>query len=633
MNLMPQDDFYNHINAEWLEKTTIPEDRTRWGTFNELDVNNTKRVHKILTDMNNNYDTLTIEQQKLVSLWQMSDNFLNGKYNNQSINVYIEMFNNAKTKEQLMDVIFELFHFNGISSPINFFVYSDFNNSDMNILHIGTGGLGLPDREYYFEDSKKEQLQKYKEFIVLYMSLFNEKYELGLNESDFKYIFNMEQYLAEFTYTNVQQRDTKLMNNKMDYSTVIALYKCIGVDRIFKKYGVEPGAINIINPNFLNKFCELWEKNSVNKLRNYYLYLFLRKMGNYINMDTYNALFNFYSKYLSGVDTMRPQWERTIDVCDGFMGMVIGKSFVQSFFKPEQKEKVDRMISLIINELERRLLSNDWMSDITKEKAIEKLNKMSFKVGYPLVWRDFTSIDISRDYSYLQTILNCYSFENEFDYSYLYKPKDKNLWFMSPHEVNAYYSPSYNEIVFPAGILMEPFFYSDDMARSFGGIGAIIGHEITHGFDDKGREYDGDGNFNDWWNDIDVKKYKERTDKLREQFDNLTIEGHKINGSLTLGENIADLGGVSIAYSSMLHYFGDSINEDNKKAFFENYATIWKCKTRREEVIKRLSTDPHSPPCYRVNQILSNFDEFYKVYGIDKGHKLYLEPEQRAVIW
>jgi putative endopeptidase len=233
----------------------------------------------------------------------------------------------------------------------------------------------------------------------------------------------------------------------------------------------------------------------------------------------------------------------------------------------------------------------------------------------------------------LVNVLNCYRFENKFDNSFLYKKKDETLWFMSPHEVNAYYSPSYNEIVFPAGILMEPFFFNNDMARSFGGIGAVIGHEITHGFDDKGREYDSDGNFNDWWTESDAKKYKERTDKLRHQFDNLMIEGHKVNGSLTLGENIADLGGVSISYYAMMNYFDNSLTDEHKRTFFENYATVWKCKTRPEETIKRLATDPHSPPCFRVNQILSNFTDFYKVYNVTEESKLYLPESERAVIW
>lgn len=618
--MTPQDDFYSHINDEWLKSTVIPSDQNRWGTFNELNDSNYDKLRELFSSLNSSLDN---DEKNLHILHNQY--FTENKHINH-VKEYIKLFQIVKSKEGLRNLIFELFTLNGISGPVNYFVYSDFNDSDTNILHIGTGGLGLPDRDYYFMENKREQREEYKRFMKRYLDLFGLKY----NVDD---IYRIEERFAEFTYTSVQKRDTKLMNNMSNIDIIENNYPELNVRHFFKHYGVEPERINLINPTFLQHFCELWRSVDLEHLKQYYLFMFLRKLGSYISTETETELFNFYSKYLSGTEIMKPLWKRSIMLCENMLGMVVGKMFVKHYFSEDNKKQVEDMIVFIKEELKKRLIQNDWMEDVTKGLALQKLDKMNFKIGYPEVWRDFSKLKLNINDTLVVNVLNCYRFENDFDNSFLYKQKDNTLWFMSPHEVNAYYSPSYNEIVFPAGILMEPFFFNNDMARSFGGIGAVIGHEITHGFDDKGREYDSDGNFNDWWTEADATKYKERTDKLRNQFDNLMIEGHKVNGSLTLGENIADLGGVSISYYAMMNYFDDNLTENNKRHFFENYATVWKCKTRPEETIKRLATDPHSPPCFRVNQILSNFVDFYKVYNVTEGNKLYLPEVERAVIW
>lgn len=352
-------------------------------------------------------------------------------------------------------------------------------------------------------------------------------------------------------------------------------------------------------------------------------------MGTYISEKAEETLFNFYGKTLSGMKAMQPLWKRAINVVESNMSMILGKMYVARYFDEIKKQNMLTLVSYVMDEFRNRLKSNEWMTDSTKTKALEKLHKMNIKVGYPDKWIDYSDLQVSESNNYFQNILACFRMDFLLEVKDIYKQVDKSKWFMSPYEINAYYSPEFNEIVFPAGILQEPFF-GDDMARNFGGIGCIVGHEITHGFDDMGRMFDADGNLKDWWHEEDSVKYKEKTDILREMYDNLTIEGEKVNGSLTLGENIADLGGVEISFSAMRNYFG---NNNSDSSFFYNYANIWRCKIRKEEIIKRLTSDPHSPACFRVNTILSNVDAFYDTFNISSNTNLWLEPSKRARIW
>jgi putative endopeptidase len=314
--------------------------------------------------------------------------------------------------------------------------------------------------------------------------------------------------------------------------------------------------------------------------------------------------------------------------------MILGQMFVEKYFNQESKDKVIEMIKFIKAELKQRLLTNTWMKQSTKKKAIEKLDKMSFKVGYPNKWRDYKNLNVSKSNNFFDNVMNCIKFDFDYNLQYLYEPIDRDQWFMNPHEINAYYSPSYNEIVFPCGILMEPFFSLGKMAHNFGGIGCIIGHEITHGFDDMGRYFDGDGNLTDWWTITDSNKYKEQSNILKQMFSQLKIEGEYINGELTLGENIADLGGIEISFNSLKAYFKNTeVHNNVYETFFYNYANIWRCKIRKEESIRRLSTDPHSPPQYRVNAILSNMNDFYNVFNIEQTSKMWISESNRARIW
>ena len=626
-DIKPSDDFYHHVNTTWITKSTIPDDNMIWNVFRELNDINLEKLKQLLKNPTDN---------KIDCLYKQSLELTTANNKQYKAQEYIDKIYSCKDILELRKLAIDLFMLNGVTCTNSFYVYNDFVDSKKNILHIGSGGLGLPDRDYYFNPEKAKITEEYKKFILTYLSLFNLPFDI--NES-VKSIYMIEEKLAQFTYTNVEKRDSERMNNPSNMDIIAVVNPELATDLLyfFNKIKVEPGKINITNPTFTKIYYELLKIVDLQKWKEYYIYSFLRKMGNYINIDSETALFNFYGKVLSGTKIMKEPIKRSIETLNTTIGMLVGKLYVERYFNEKSKQKVTEMIEFIKLELTERLSNNDWMELETKKKAIDKLNKMNFKVGYPDKWREYNSLQILPENTFFQNILNCYTFDFDYELKYLYKEIDRSQWFMNPHEINAYYSPSYNEIVFPCGILMEPFFsIEQDIACNFGGIGCIIGHEITHGFDDMGRKFDGDGNLNDWWTKKDADKYITKSDILKKMFNELKIEGQNVNGELTLGENIADLGGVEISFNSLKKYYTkhpDEVNSDSYQKFFYNYANVWRCIVRKEEAIKRLTTDPHSPPCYRVNTILSNVSDFYKFFSLDEKSLMWVEPKNRASIW
>ena len=634
----PHTDFYNYVNSNWLNQIEIPNDEQRWGVFNEIDEENQKRVRTMIENYTGDDELFN---KVRILFYQCMINSENTDLASELINQngFLDDMERVTSISELNEVIFTHFRQYGISTPVSYFVYNDFNDSDRYILHVSSGGLGLPDRDYYFDEDKADIRDKYKIFMRNYMKLFN-------IELDFESVYNLEEIFAKNTYTNVERRDPHLRNNMFNYETFKDRYPNSDILRFFDSLNVIPNDINVLNPKFLSNsnmtgYYNIIKTLSINVLKDYYTWLYCRKLGTFLNKETYETIFNFYSRTLSGTPEMKPTWKRCVDTIDGLMGMAVAKMFVNKYFTVEAKTKVDEMVLFIKDQLKNSIETNNWMEDITKQKALEKLSEMKYKIGYPDKWQDLTNIKVGNYNSFLRNVLNCMKFEADYDNSFLYKQKDTSLWFMSPHEVNAYYSPSYNEIVFPAGILQPPFFSKDyDMAVNFGSIGTVIGHEITHGFDDQGRKYDKNGNLNDWWTEIDEERYSTETNKLRELFNSFTLEGKPVNGNLTLGENIADLGGLSISLKSLKKYLEMNPSENAivngqtpYERFFMSYANIWKCKTRKEEAIKRLTTDPHSPPLYRVNGIVVNMPEYYEVFNISNTSDIWLDESKRTNIW
>ena len=638
----PVNDFYKYVNDKWIKNNPIPSDFQRWSVFNQLNENNRDKVKELLEGLsyssNNEYNSL-----KILFDQGLNTDEINSKTPSQQVKSYIDTFLNCKTKDELLEVIFRTNVLHGLNAPFQFSVYSDFNDSTKNILHVFTGGLGLPDREYYDKEDKKEIREKYKEFMKLYLTLF------GLESFDTQSIYTLEENIAKVTLTKVEKRDPHNLNNPTDYNTFVSKYKSIPTKNLFEyfkekgydNFDVEERKMNLGNVKLLDRYEELWNNCNLEKWKQYYVWRFILSISSYINEEATNEKFNFYGKVLTGTPELLPRWKRVISNCDDKLGVVVGKLFVEKHFPESSKKKADNMVRYIKEELGVRLQNNDWMEKDTKKKALEKLKSMKVKIGYPDVPKDYNGLVLSLKDSYLDNNLKSMKFNEDLEWLKLYKPKDLNEWFMNPHMVNAYYSPTYNEIVFPAGILQEPFFSENyDAPLNFGGIGSVIGHEITHGFDDQGRKFDAKGNLNDWWTEKDALNYKSKTKKLRDQFAGYKIEGKFLNGDLTLGENIADLGGVSISYHSLTKYLKDNPSENKvldgytpHQRFFLNYARIWRCNTRPKEILNRIVTDPHSPPEFRVNGVLVNLKEFYDAFKVKEGDKLWKPESERINIW
>ena len=622
------DDFYNYINSNWINENPIPDDLQRWSSFNELDELTKGRMKELLGCI----DDTEGKYNKLKRLYDAGNRNFESD-NKSNLMKYINDIKSCSTMDELMELVFELFIKKGLSSPILYCAYNDFNDSENVILHLFTGGLTLPDRDYYFEDDK----QNIRDGMMNMIKELFDYCEIEYKDCDIDNIMLFEKLLADKTYTRVEKRDPHKINDVKTYE-LMNKYNYLNLDKLFDWLKVEgerdDRKINVSNIDFLMEYMRLLRIYKLEDIKNYFVLRFILSTSNYINEDVYDITFKFYGKLLSGIKEKRELWKRIYENTNNLLGNVMGNLYVDNYFNENSRNKVLKMIEYIKLELEDRLRNNDWMMDDTKDKALGKLKKMNAKIGYPETFRDYDRLNFGDDNNYLEMCLLCMEVNEVYDYDRLYDTKDKNRWSMEPHNINAYYSPSFNEIVFPAGILQEPFFSDKyDMSLNFGGIGCVIGHEITHGFDDQGSQYDGDGNLNNWWLDGDKENYNNKIEMIRRQYACYEIEGEFLNGDLTLGENIADLGGVNISYHAYLRYLKDEEVKEDRCDFFRNYARIWRCNTRSEEIKKRVKTDPHSPPKFRVNGVLENMNEFYELFNVTEGCGLYKDESLRASVW
>ena len=625
----PGNNFFMYVNEKWFECNPIPNDFSNWGSFSVLEEMNNDNVKDIVETQyseDSEFNKFNILYNQ--GLDEKSRNNINDIY------TYVSEIKNTESINDLLKLVTDYQMTWNIGSPFYLSVYNDYEDANMNILHLSTGGLGLPDRDYYSLESKQNERNEYKLFLIKFCDYF----KLNI---DIDGIYNLEEQLAEHTYTRVQKRQTELLKNTRTLEQILSDYPSFNfVKYFFEKLNVPSGKINLSNPNFFFNLDKLYQESSLQLWKDYYTLKFLMSVKNYLSIDLDKICFDFYGKVLNGTQEMKPLWKRVLSNTEDQLGQLIGQCFVAKYFSSKAKDDACEMITYLKNELGNSIKNLDWMENETKEKALEKLYKMKVKIGYPDKWRVYTS-DVSKEYSYLKNNLMCNKSDNEYRLNNLYKEIDRTEWFMDPQTVNAYYSPSYNEIVFPAGILQPPFFSEKyDKALNFGGIGAVIGHEMTHGFDDQGCKYDTSGNLNNWWSESDYEKYKSKTMVLKNQFDNYVIEGINVNGELTLGENLADLGGVTIAIQGLKNYIKENPSENILidgftpiQRLFINYSRIWCSKSRPEAMKQRLMTDPHSPPLFRVNGIIKNIPEFYDAFNVKSFNDLYIESDNRAKIW
>lgn len=638
-SVRPQDDLYRYVNGTWLKNTEIPADKSNYGSFTMLDDLSQKRLREIIEESAKSSPKYANENmQKVGDLYlAFMDTVKIEKLGIKPIENDLKMITDYKADKGLSELLGKLTQ-SGVQRPFAIFVDQDAKKSTEYIFYINQSGTGLPDRDYYFKTDAK--FQSIREAYVNYISNMLKLAKVANHGEIAKKIMTMETEMAGFQWTRTQNRDDNKTYNKFTIDELQKQTSNINWSRYFEAAGM-PKMSHIIvrQPDFLVNMNGLLGKYSVQDWKDYFVFKTINTAAPFLSSDFVTERFNFYSKTLRGVTANTPRWKRGVELVEGSVGEVVGKIYVDKYFKPEAKRRMNELVSNLKAAFAERINTLEWMSDATKKQALEKLSKFNTKIGYPDVWKDYSKLKIVSG-DLVQNIKNSNAFDYHEMISKYGKPIDRNEWGMFPQTVNAYYNPSMNEIVFPAAILQPPFFdLNADDAVNYGGIGAVIGHEISHGFDDQGSRSDGDGNLRNWWADVDSIKFADRTKMLINQYDQFNpIDSMRVNGAMTLGENIGDIGGLNVA----LHAYKLSLKGKDapvldgftgEQRFFIGWAQVWARKYRDAEMRNRLLTDVHSPSEYRCNGIIANMPEFYKAFGVKEGDKLYRAETARVKIW
>ncbi len=641
----PNNDFFRYVNGTWLNKTEIPADRARWGSFDELRKKTDKDAMAILkaASKDKKYKSNT-DQGKAIGLFKsILDTVGRNKSGIAPLKPYLAKIDAVKNVNDLQNLMMEMEPSGGIGF-FGFGVGADAKDSNKNVLYLGPGGLGLPDRDYYVSDEKdsKEKREKYVIHVSKMLQYLGESKERAAANANSVLAF--ETSMSQPRFDRVEARDDRKSYNPMTIAELQAMVPVINWDKFIKTVGYKNiDNIIVTQPKYMAALQTILVSNNVQDWKNYMRWSLLNGASNSLTTSIETANWDFYSKTLSGAKKQRPRDERALQSVNGNIGEALGKLYVEKKFPAAAKEKAANMIKNVIKAYANRINNLTWMSAETKVKAQEKLNKLTIKIGYPDKWKDYSALVINNPAeggTYFQNQINLAKWQNKEGIDKLTKPVDKTEWGMSPQTVNAYYNPSYNEIVFPAAILQPPFYnYQADEAVNYGGIGAVIGHEISHGFDDSGARYNADGNLVDWWTEEDGKQFAALTGALADQYSALEpLPGTHVDGKFTLGENIGDLGGVNAAYDGLQLYLADKKiglidGYTPQQRFFISWSTVWRSKMRDEALKNQVKTDPHSPGMYRAYVPLQNVDAFYNAFGIVKGDGMFIAPEKRVKIW
>lgn len=639
----PKEDFYNYVNGNWVKNSKIPDDETRWSGFTILRKTTRNDMLDIVATAQSSgaYQEGTDQKKALLIYESKLDTAARNAAGITPVKPLLETIDGIKNVGDMQDVIAKTI---GVSDP--FFGLGagpDLNNSKMNTAWVGPGDLGLPDRDYYTnqDEKSKERRQQYKDHIVRMFKFID--VDQAQAEKDADMIIALETRLAEPRLTKVERRDARNYNNPRtidqlkEITPIIDWEKFID-DLIVKK---EIDTVLVAQPKYMEALQTILTDTSIDDIKTIMKWSTLNNASGYLTTEIEKANWDFYSKTLYGAKEQRPDNERALGTVNGSMGFALGKLYVDAKFPPEAKQKAELMIANVIKAFQNRIQLLDWMSAETKTKAIEKLDKITVKIAYPDKWEDYSEMNIKEGNSYAENMMAVSEWRIKDNLSEIGEPVDKTEWGMSPQTVNAYYNPIKNEIVFPAAILQPPFYnYTADEAVNYGGIGAVIGHEISHAFDDSGSRFDGDGNLNNWWTKEDLEKFTARGDALAAQYDAIEVlDSVFINGKFTLGENIGDLGGLLGAYDGLQLFIKENGRPEDidgftaEQRFFMSWATVWRTLTREDALRTAIKTDPHSPGTVRAIQPLKNIDAFYEAFDIKEGDPMYLAPEERVRIW
>ncbi len=630
-----QDDFYRHVNGQWLANTEIPADKSNYGSFGILADAAEAQLRAIIEEAAAAPSEPGTEAQKVGDFFKSYMD--TAKLEQLGMSPIAPIFNEIDAiadKDALMTWFGQASR-SGMRTPVAAFINQDKRDATRYAVYTYQSGLGLPDRDYYLKDDEKSQSlrEAYKAHIATML-------ELAKLDASVEAIFAIEAALAKGQWARVDNRDPVKTYNKMPMAELSKLSAAVNWANWTKALGIDSEAdIIVYQPSYMTAFGDALAAQSLADWKAYAKWKVLSGAAPLLSKDFDEANFNFYSKTLRGVEAQQERWKRAVQFTDNVIGEAVGKIYVEKHFPKEAKARMEKLVQNLLVAFGHGIDGLEWMTPDTKVAAREKLSKFTYKIGYPDKWRDYSSLEIKAD-DLIGNAKRAAVYEYERELAKLGQPIDKTEWGMTPQTVNAYYNPVANEIVFPAAILQPPFFnMAADDAVNYGGIGAVIGHEIGHGFDDSGSQYDGDGNLRNWWTDTDREEFERRTAVLVEQFNAFEpLPGQFINGKFTLGENIGDLGGMTIAHKAyQLSLNGkpapiiDGLTGDQR--FFMGWGQVWARKYRDEELSQRLITDPHSPSEFRVNGIVRNMPEFYNAFDVKPEDGLYLAPEQRVKIW
>ena len=632
----PQDDFFAYANGNWVRNNEIPDDRSSWGSFQMLADNGLKQLRTIVEESADAREDA--EAAKISAFYRAwMDEQRVAAAGLEPVADLLEQIDALSTHDDVVRFFGEHNEI-GIDGPLSVFIGQDRKAPDTYITIIQQSGLGLPDRDYYFDDSERGQelLAAYTEYAADLLRLADHPSPADAAAT----IVALETTIADGHWDQVRNRDANATYNKVTSAELGELLGNINATQFFEGLGIGEQTHYIARqPSFLEAYNAMFVEQPVSAWQDYLRLRVLSSFAPFLTEELVTAQFDFYGRTLQGRKEQQDRWKRAINSLNRNLGELLGQVYVRKHFPPEAKVRMDRLVANLILAYEESISQLDWMSDETKAKALDKLAKFTPMIGYPDEWRDYTSLEVSAD-ELVRNIRNARIHEHYRQVDKLGKPVDKGEWFMSPQTVNAYYNPPANQIVFPAAILQPPFFDLEaDDARNYGAIGMVIGHEIGHGFDDQGSKYDGDGNLNNWWTDADRERFEERTAALVAQYNRYEpLPGLNINGELTLGENIGDLGGTAIAlraYELSLDGAEAPIIDGmtGRERFFLGLAQVWRSKYRNEAVELQVKSDPHSPAYFRVNGVVRNIDAFYETFGVGPDDEHFLPADERVRIW
>ncbi|GAA4747138.1 M13 family metallopeptidase [Nocardioides endophyticus] len=638
--IRPQDDLFGHVNGRWLDETEIPSDRSSWGPFVQLADIAEDQVRTIIEDLARvvaeGAEGVAIDEdaRKIGDLFYafMDTDTINRK----GIEPVRPLIAAVAGLRDVRDLAAFLGEFERIGGHGLFgsYVTTDSKDSDRYLFNLVQGGLGLPDESYYVDDKFAEIREKYVAYLTRLFTLADH----ADADRAAATVLAIDTRLAAGHWERSETRDVQKTYNLMTKADLVELCPSFDWDAYVTNLGGSDetlAEVCVRQPSYFSHLSSVLDEVPVDEWREWLLSHVLRASAAYLTDDFVETNFDFYGRTLNGTPELRARWKRGVAFVEGAIGEAVGKEYVARHFPPRSKAMMDELVANLLAAYRVSIEALDWMTEETKQRAYDKLDRFRPKIGYPEKFRDYSALQVSRD-DLLGNVAAASAFETDRELAKIGSPVDRDEWFMLPQTVNAYYNPGTNEICFPAGILQAPFFAPDaDPAENYGGIGAVIGHEIGHGFDDQGAQYDGDGNLNDWWTPDDKAAFEVKSKKLIEQYDGFeprNLPGEHVNGALTVGENIGDLGGLTIGHTAYLIANGGSASVEDRRKLFMNWAYCWRTKRRKEQDQQYLTIDPHSPPEFRAN-IVRNLGEFHEVFETAPGDGLWLDPEDRVRIW